>query len=260
MSLFNRSRAFWTPTFAFLICLLFSVESGFGQGPAIEAGGGRLSLSQVVEKLTEMNAERAETLESFRGRRSYQLDYKGLPKDMKAEMVVDVIYKAPATEEFTVISQSGPKWMLNLVIKRLLETERESIDDKNREGVQVTSRNYDFTMLASQDIGDGCSYVLGVQPKIPNKFLFRGRIWVDDKDFAICRIEAEPAKNPSFWIKKTEIHHSFVKVGDFWLPEENKSVSQLRLDGLATLTIKYGDYDIQAPHALVTTDSKSIPN
>ena len=42
----------------------------------------------------------------------------------------------------------------------------------------------------------------------------------------MCRIEAEPAKNPSFWIKKTDIHHEYVKVGDFWLPADNKSVSK----------------------------------
>jgi hypothetical protein len=43
---------------------------------------------------------------------------------------------------------------------------------------------------------DGCAYTLSVQPKIPSKFLYRGRIWVNEKDFAVCRIEAEPAQNP----------------------------------------------------------------
>jgi hypothetical protein len=245
---------------ACLACLLLSANTGFAQDPALGPGHGRLTLSEVVERLTEKNTERAAALERYRGRRSYQLDYKGFPSDMHAEMVVDMSYSAPATEEFTVISQSGPKWMINLVLKRLLETEQESIEDKNRDSIQITRQNYDFTMLESQDTGDGCSYVLGVQPKMPNKFLFRGRIWVDDKDFAVCRIEAEPAKNPSFWIKKTEIHHSFVKVGDFWLPAENKSVSDVRLGGCATLTIKYEDYEIQAAHALEMTDPKSTPN
>jgi len=73
---------------------------------------------------------------------------------------------------------------------------------------------------------------------------------VNDKDFAVCRIEAEPAKNPSFWIKKTDIHHSFMKVGDFWLPAENTSISHIRFDGRATLTIKYGGYEIESAHAL----------
>jgi len=207
-----------------------------------------------------MNSERLTALERYRSRRTYLLDYVGFPSNMHAEMVVDMIYRAPATEEFTVVSQSGPKWMINLVIKRLMETEQESITDKNRDTVQITGQNYNFTMLDSQDAGDGCTYVLGVEPKIPNKFLFRGKIWVDDKDFAVCRIEAEPAKNPSFWIKKTEIHHSFVKVGDFWLPAENRSVSHVRLDGTATLTIKYGNYEIQEMHALAITEPKPTSN
>jgi hypothetical protein len=245
---------------ASLTCLLLSANTALTQDPAPAAGEERLTLSEVVGRLTEKSAERAQALERYRSRRSYQLDYTGFPSNMHAEMVVDMIYTAPATEKFTVVSQSGPKWMVNLVIKRLMETEQESIEDKNRATVQITNRNYNFTMLESQDTGDGCSYVLGVEPKIPNKFLFRGRIWVDDKDFAVCRIEAEPAKNPSFWIKKTEIHHSFMKVGDFWLPAENKSLSHVRLDGHATLTIKYGDYEIEAAHALAMTDPDPTPN
>ena len=254
-----RRHTYGALILACLVCLLLSANTGFAQGSVIGPGPRRLTLSEVVGRLTEKNAERAEALERYRGRRTYQLDYKGIPSNMHAEMVVDMSYSAPATEEFTVVSQSGPKWMVNLVLKRLMETEQESIDDKNRESVQITSQNYNFTMFESEDTVDGCSYVLGVQPKIPNKFLFRGRIWVDDKDFAVCRIEAEPAKNPSFWIKKTEIHHSFMKVGDFWLPAENKSVSHLRLDGLATLTIKYEDYEIEAAHALKMTDQNQLP-
>ena len=196
-----------------------------------------------------------------RGARPAPLDYKGFPTDMHAEMTVNVSYDAPAREEFTVVSQSGPKWMINRVLKRLLETERESLKGENRERVQITSENYDFTILETQDTGDGCSYVLGVQPKVVNKFLFRGTIWVDAKDFAVCRIEAEPAKIPSFWIKKTEIHHSFLKVGDFWLPAENRSVSNIRFDGRATLTIKYEDYEIQAAPAFkATTTRLATPN
>src|ERR1700682_2659238 len=150
--------------------------------------------------------------------------------------------------------------MINMVLTRLIESEQESIEPKNRASVQITNENYNFTMLESEDTKDGCSYVLGVEPKVSNKFLFRGRIWVDDKDFAVCRIEAEPAKNPSFWIKKTEIHHSFVKVGDFWLPEENQSVSSVRFAGHAPLTIKYGDYEIQTARALAMNDPKLTPN
>jgi hypothetical protein len=256
-----RGRSRLSLSLGYMVLILLSPNSGVGQAPDNNFGEAPLTLSQVVDKLAEKNAERAKALEHYQGKRMYQLDYKGFPTDMHAEMTVNVSYDAPAKEEFTVVSQSGPKWMINRVLKRLLETERESLKDENRERVQITSENYAFTLLETQDAGDGCSYVLGVQPKVVNKFLFRGKIWVDAKDFAVCRIEAEPAKNPSFWIKKTAIHHSFLKIGDFWLPAENRSVSNTRLDGHATLTIKYEDYEIHAAPAFkAATTRLATPN
>jgi hypothetical protein len=246
---------------AFLLAsLLLLASAGLAQESTIGPGQPRRPLSEVVERLTEKNAERAKALERYTSRRTYRLDYTGFPSSMHAEMVVNMSYTAPATEEYSVVSQSGPKWMINMVLKRLIESEQESIEPKNRASVQITNQNYSFTMLESEVAQDGCSYVLGVEPKVSNKFLFRGRIWVDDKDFAVCRIEAEPAKNPSFWIKKTEIHHSFVKRGDFWFPAENRSVSRVRLNGHATLTIEYGDYVIQAARPLETTNARTISN
>jgi len=245
-----RKHSFFPVIFALCAYMLLSACPGFAQDAVQAPAPARLALSEIVERLTEMNAVRAEALMGYRSRRAYEIDYKGIPSNMHAEMVVELKYTAPSTEEFKVVSQSGSKWMIDLILKKLMESERESHEDKNRDSVQITGRNYNFTMLESQAVVDGCSYVLGVEPKVPTKFLFRGKIWVNDKDFAVCRIEAEPAKNPSFWIKKTDIHHSFMKVGDFWLPAENTSISHIRFDGRATLTIKYGGYEIESAHAL----------
>jgi hypothetical protein len=215
------------------------------QDAAPVAAPARLSLSEIVDNMAKTNAQRARDLEHYQGKREYELDYKGFPENLHADMVVRVSYSAPSTVEFTTISQSGSKLILNRVIKPIMTTEQESIQPANRDRVQVTGDNYNFTLLDSEDNGTSCPYVLGVEPKVPNKFLFRGKIWVNAKDFAVCRIEAEPAKNPSFWIKSTAIHHSFMKVGDFWLPAQNESASNIRLGGRATLTIKYEDYQVQ---------------
>ncbi len=75
-----------------------------------------------------------------------------------------------------------------------------------------------------------------------------GKVWVDGTDFAVTRIEGEPALNPSFWTKKSEIHHEYRKIQNFWLPVRNESVSYIRLGGRAILTIEYTDYHvIEAP-------------
>jgi hypothetical protein len=79
---------------------------------------------------------------------------------------------------------------------------------------------------------------------VKDKFLYYRRIWVDAEDFAVVRLEAEPAKNPSFWTRKTKIEQVYVKIGDFWLPSHNYSVTAIRLGGSAELTIDYKDYEI----------------
>jgi hypothetical protein len=215
----------------------------------------RVGLSQLVDNLVEKNAQRADALQKYQSRRLYSLDYTGFPTAMHAEMIVDMTYDAPATKQFKIVSQSGTQWIIDRILKRLLETELESMSEENRQRVALNPRNYDFSGLEHQDAADNCSYVVAVQPKIPNKLLYRGRIWVDSKDFAVCRIEAEPSKNPSIWIKKTEIRHSYLKVGDFWLPSKNESVSVVRGGGRAVLTIKYQDYEILAARALKGNDS-----
>ncbi len=229
-----------------LVAGLFSPSRAAAQDASPSAEPIRLSLPEIVDRLGKTAAENVRDLGHFQGKREYELDYQGFPHQMQADMVVLVSYSAPSTEEFTTVSETGSKLILNRVIKPIMQTEQESLQPANRQRVQITADNYNFTLLDTQDSADGCPYVLGVEPKVPNKFLFRGKIWVDGKDFAVCRIEAEPAKNPSFWIKSTAIHHSFMKVGDFWLPAENNSASNIRLGGHAKLTIKYEDYQVQA--------------
>src|SRR5262249_17550674 len=161
--------------------------------------------------------------QSYTGQRRYHLLYTGFPGKREAELVVDVKYEAPANKEFTVISQSGSRFMINHIFKKLLETEKEAADEKNQERTALTEDNYDFQLLGQEDIDGRPSYVLKVEPKTANKLLYRGTIWVDASDYALCKIEGEPAKRPSLWINKTVVHHSYQKIGDFWLPAENES-------------------------------------
>jgi outer membrane lipoprotein-sorting protein len=219
------------------------------QGPG--AGGsssptakGPLPAEQVAKKLEERNAQRAAALQQFNGTRVYRMQYRGFPSDRDAEMVVHVTYRAPNSKEFSVVSQTGSKLIVDRVFKKLLEGEQEAANDENRLNSALSTQNYDFTSAGYENTPDGTEYVLNLLPKTKNKYLYRGKIWVDAKDFAVVRIEGEPAKNPSFWIKKTEVKHRYIKVSDFWLPAENHTESVIRLGGQAILSIEYKDYKI----------------
>jgi hypothetical protein len=93
-------------------------------------------------------------------------------------------------------------------------------------------------------------YILGVKPRTKGKFLYSGRIWVEAEDFAVTRLVAQPAKNPSFWTKHSEIDESYMKVGDFWLPARNHSITRIRFGGSAVLTIQYKNYEITSADAV----------
>ena len=131
--------------------------------------------------MVQKNEERANALESYEGRRSYSLNYVGFPTGLHADMTVSMVYKAPATKEFTVVSETGNKWLINHIFQRLLDSEREALNAENRANTALSSQNYNFTLVSNQPAADGCSYVISVEPKIPNKFLYRGRVWVNSQ-------------------------------------------------------------------------------
>lgn len=126
------------------------------------------------------------------------------------------------------------------MLKRLLAAEAEAMQEEQRRQTAMSPENYEFR-LATYDHG---FYILEVTPRTNNKFLFRGRIWVEGQDFAVARMEGEPAKNPSWWTKHNAIQVTYAKVGQFWLPARNETNTQLRIVGRSLLTIVYRDYEI----------------
>jgi len=233
-----------------------SVDSG-SLPPSITTAP--LSVDQVVNNLVRKDQERAQALRHYESTRVYRLAYRGFPGDREAEMTVEATYDNPSTKSFKVISQSGSKLVIERVFKRLLESEKEAAEPEMHARTLLNRDNYDFALIGFESSGvnssgvnssrvnsydQGSQYVLAVYPKTKSKYLYRGKVWVDAADFAVTRIDAEPAQNPSFWTKKSEIHHEYMKVQDFWLPRRNESISYIRLGGRATLTIEYNNYRV----------------
>jgi hypothetical protein len=203
---------------------------------------GQLNAEQVVENLVRMNLERAQALQAYQSTRVYRLEYKGFPSSRKAEMVVNVKYQAPGTKQFEVVSETGSKMLIDRVFMKLLQGEKEAFEAENQKHIAINQENYEFTLIGYENAPRGPSYVLSVKPRTKNKYLFRGKIWVDAEQFAVVRVQGEPAKNPSFWIKDTIIETLYVNVNDFWLPARNHSVTSVRLGGHAEFSIEYKDY------------------
>src|SRR6266702_769202 len=238
----NFSAGPFLPTLALLaVCIPAVAQQATGSAP--------LSADEVMRRVVQMNEHRANALESYSSIRSYHLECHCL-SHKKADMVVRAEYEAPNRKVFTIVSESGSDTVRSRVFKKLLEAEQESMREENQQRSAITPQNYTFQLTGYQKIGGNEVYVLEAQPLTKNKFLFRGRIWVDAKDFAITQVEGEPAVNPSWWTVKTDFKRSYQKIGSFWLPEANESGTKVRIFGTAVLTIKYGEYQITQTHNL----------
>lgn len=97
-------------------------------------------------------------------------------------------------------------------------------------------------LVVSFMVGVYRCYVLRAIPRRVDKYLFVGRVWVDQEDFAVVRIEGRPAAKLSFWIRRAEFVREYQKIAGFWLPLKDETVVDVRIYGKKVLTIDHRDY------------------
>jgi len=237
---------------AFLAVVLALCTAVSSPANAIAQSPATLSVTEIVEQMQRHTESQAEALKQYRAVRHYQANYHGYATTIEGKMEVEVTFDAASGKSFRVVSQSGSKLLCEKVLKRAVDSEREASKDMG--ATALTPANYRFQLAGSENLNERPAYILNVEPLKESKFLYRGRIWVDATDFAVAKIEVAPAKNPSFWISRTLVRYTSAKTGDFWLPQESRSETKVRIGGSAILTIDYGTYEIvsNVPHRNAT--------
>jgi hypothetical protein len=207
-----------------------------------------LPLAQILALMERHDQAQRQELKHYRAIRHYHVEYRGLTT-LEANMEAEFNYDAASGKSFRILSQSGSRILAEKVLKRAMDSEIEASKDSG--ATALTPANYRFQFEGSESLEGRPAYILSVEPLKENKFLYRGKIWVDATDFAVAKVEASPAKNPSFWISRTLIQYTSAKTGNFWLPQRNRSESKIRIGGTAVLTIDYGAYQINSdkPHS-----------
>jgi hypothetical protein len=226
----------------FVATIFLGLSHSHGQNAVVSPSS--ITSEQIARRLTAANAERAAQLVGYTAERHYTVSYRGFPAPLTASMTVDVTYTAPSTKTFHVVSHIGAKLLFDEILSKLLKSEEDAAHEPAK--TAMSSENYTFILLGEEMISNRRSYVLHVEPRSDSKFLYRGKVWVDAGDYAVAKIEAEPAKNPSFWIKDTKVHHEYARTDQFWLPASNRSETTMRFGGTAVLTIDYGKYEIHS--------------
>jgi hypothetical protein len=202
---------------------------------------------QVVASVYARDTLREAASGGYTGNREYVLENHRLNKS--ARMQVRVTCDHTGTKHFEVMSEDGWKSANKHVLRQMLATESDSSRPGTRPQSRVTSDNYTFQMIDTEPLDGRTAYVIEAIPKREDKSLFRGRIWVDTEDYALARVEGEPAKNPSFWTRKVHFVQRYSKSAAYWFPLETTSVTEARIFGTTNVSIRYFDYKpaLEAP-------------
>jgi len=198
----------------------------------------------VVARMLARDAQRQVSQNGYEGMRRYVLTNEHTHK--RAEMTVRVNGDPDGTKHFEVVAEEGWKAAQEHVLRKMLESESETSHPEERIKSRLNADNYEFQLTGTENVGERTAYAIDVTPKRKEKYLFRGRIWVDAEDYALVRADGNPAKNPSFWTKCVHFVHTYKKSGEFWFPVTTESETEARIFGTTNLTIEYFDY---RPHA-----------
>jgi len=215
--------------------------------------------TEIVTRMGSRDLQRQVSIAGYAGMRRYVLDNQNLHK--RAEMLVQVQGDPDGTKHFEVVSEEGWKAAHKHVLRKMLESESETSRPEMRASTKLNLENYDFDVIGSEMVADRPAYVLETHPKRKDKYLFRGRIWVDAEDYALVRAEGSPAKNPSFWTKSTHFVQIYQKNGPLWFPRSTQSVTEAHIFGTTDVNIEYFDYAPKTTHAADNSvmSAKQVP-
>jgi outer membrane lipoprotein-sorting protein len=207
------------------------------------------SAEEVVAKMMRFDVQRQSELTGYTATRRYV----AVNKQRRAEMLVRVECASDGAKQFTILTEEGSGSIRKHVFQKLLSEETEASRRGSRKGTRLIPDNYEFQIVGEKTLKTGPAYVLEVSPRTPNKYLIRGTIWIDANDYSIVRIEGQPARNPSFWVRNVHFVHTYQKVGEFWFASSTDTTSQIRIFGDSELTIENTDYKLNPAHKTDTT-------
>ncbi|MBI4470681.1 MAG: hypothetical protein HY650_15305 [Acidobacteria bacterium] len=255
----NPPRRKWLISGAFLIVLAVATLPTDRLMPAARAQNdvvshpspGGTAGEKIFTKLMERNVQRERRLRQYSVARTYSV--KNDKGKLRASAQVVLQYQAPSTKVFNIVAEEGSGFVRRGVFKRLMESEVESAAGRSRHDSSITPANYSFEFVGEEDVDGHHCLVVQAIPKRRDKYLFDGRVWIEAHEFAIVRIEGHPAKNPSFWIKQVDFVRRYQKIGEFWLPLKDESVTQVRVFGKNILTIDYQNYEVVELNAMISS-------
>jgi hypothetical protein len=137
---------------------------------------------------------------------------------------------------YEVIAEGGSETIRTKVLRAVLDGEREAIEQGEAARSALARVNYLFSPNGIDE--DGLANVL-LEPRRRERVLISGRMLLRPHDGRLVRVEGQPAKSPSFWLRNVEIVRSYEEIQGTVVPVSLTSTAEVRFFGAASLRMTY---------------------
>ena len=185
-------------------------------------------LATIVQRVEQVQIAGRDNVRPYVVTRDYRFFQGQVKQQPDSEVTAQVSYYPPDTKEFQIRNAQG-NGRGERVVRKVLEHETEMAPSW-RQSI-ISDENYKFSLLGEENVDGRRCYVLGLEPRRDSKELLKGKAWVDAENYRIHRVVGEPAKSPSWWIKKLEITVAFGNVQGMWLQTMSHAEADVRLFG-----------------------------
>jgi len=169
--------------------------------------------------------------------RNYRI-FKEEETDPKSNVTALVSFLPPRLKTYKIEESSGG--IAERVVRNALQREVELTQDPTKS--EYAPVNYDFTLLGQEMLQGNLCYVLGMHPKRESKDLLEGKAWVDAKTFLVRRVEGQPSKNLSWWIRNVHVTLMYNNVNGMWLRTSSQASASVRFKGEMKFTSRDVDF------------------
>jgi len=137
---------------------------------------------------------------------------------------------------YSIVAKGGSERIFNRVLKKVLESEREtSLLAEWRKG-NLSRTNYVFDFGGNTGSG---MLRMQLTPRRRDSRLVAGSAFVAERSGDLVRIEGRLAKSPSFWVRWVDVSSSYAPVAGAMMPVAVESTADVRIAGLSTFSMTY---------------------
>lgn len=185
-------------------------------------------LATIVQNMQQAQSAGRDTARPYIVTRAYQYYQGDTTGQPDSEVTAEISYLPPGKKEFTIRESHG-SGRGERVVKKVLEHEQQMAGDWRQ--AALSDENYKFTYLGEETLDGRRCFILGLEPRREAKELLKGRAWVDAENYRVRRLVGEPAKSPSWWIKRLEVTLLFGNVQGMWLQTVSHADAEVRMFG-----------------------------